>query len=177
MYLNVWQPRLQHGAGAAAFFTSHRGHAYASTALMDPMTKAFVADIHHFIASAGVDLVHFGKERKDEVTQRYLAGFTGTEGVLYAGRAQEKATVWRTQRRYHADGSSYAWLVKTSALVNFFYFYCVDADFGPFFIKFCTYFPYTAKLCINGQYAERPAMPHRVGAGLVGEPIAPGFAA
>jgi hypothetical protein len=45
MYLNVWQPRLQHGAGAAAFFTSHRGHAYASTALVDPMTKAFVADI------------------------------------------------------------------------------------------------------------------------------------
>jgi hypothetical protein len=160
MYLNVWQPRLQHGAGAAAFFTSHRGHAYASTALMDPMTKAFVADIHHFIGARGVDLVHFGKERKDEVTQRYLADFTGTEGVLYAGRAQEKATVWRTQRRYHADGSSYAWLVKTSALVNFFYFYCVDADFGPFFIKFCTYFPYTAKLCINGQYAERPAMPH-----------------
>src|SRR2546430_2127625 len=158
MYLNVWQPRLQHGAGAAAFFTSHRGHAYASTALMDPVTKAFVADIHHFIASAGVDVVHFGKERKDEVTQRYLAGFTGTEGVLYAGRAQEKATVWRTQRRYHADGSSYAWLVKASALVNYFYFYCVDADFGPFFIKFCTYFPYTAKLCINGhEWAKRQA--------------------
>ena len=141
MYLNVWQPRLQHGAGAAAFFTSHRGHAYASTALMDPMTKAFVADIHHFIDARGLDLVHFGKERKDEVTQRYLAGFTGTEGVLYVGRAQEKATVWRTQRRYGADGGSYAWLVKTSALVNYFYFYCVDADFGPFFIKFCTYFP------------------------------------
>ena len=102
--------------------------------------------------------MHFGKERKDEVTQRYLAGFTGTEGVLYAGRAQEKATVWRTQRRYHADGSSYAWLVKTSALVNYFYFYCVDADFGPFFIKFCTYFPYTAKLCINGhEWAKRQA--------------------
>jgi hypothetical protein len=47
----------------------------------------------------------------------------------------------------------------------------------PFFVKFCTYFPCTAKLCINGQYAEQPAMPHRVVAGLVGEPIAPGFAA
>jgi hypothetical protein len=174
MYLNVWQPRLQHGAGAAAFFTSHRGHAYASTALMDPMTKAFVADIHHFIASAGVDLVHFGKERKDEVTQRYLAGFTGTEGVLYVGRAQEKATVWRTQRRYHADGSSYAWLVKTSALVNYFYFYCVDADFGPFFLKFCTYFPYTAKLCINGhEWAKRQAAL----AGISFEPLDNGFAA
>jgi hypothetical protein len=50
MYLTVWQPRLQHGAGAAAFFISHRGHAYASTALMDPVTKEFVADIHHFTA-------------------------------------------------------------------------------------------------------------------------------
>jgi hypothetical protein len=174
MYLNVWQPRLQHGAGAAAFFTSHRGHAYASTALMDPMTKAFVADIHHFIDARGLDLVHFGKERKDEVTQRYLADFTGTEGVLYAGRAQEKATVWRTQRRYHADGSSYAWLVKTSALVNFFYFYCVDADFGPFFIKFCTYFPYTAKRCINGhEWAKRQAA--RAGIGF--EALDNGFAA
>ena len=36
---------------------------------------------------------------------------------------------------------------------------------------------YPAKIWVNGQYAERPAMPHRVGAGLVGEPIAPGFAA
>ena len=174
MYLNVWQPRLQHGAGAAAFFTSHRGHAYASTALMDPMTKAFVADIHHFTGARGVDLVHFGKERKDEVTQRYLADFTGTEGVLYAGRAQEKATVWRTQRRYHADGSSYAWLVKTSALASFFYFYCVDADFGPFFIKFCTCFPYTARLCINGhEWAKRQAA--RAGIGF--EALDNGFAA
>src|SRR5262252_5206348 len=90
MYLNVWQPRLQHGAGAAAFFTSHRGHAYASTALMDPMTKAFVADIHHFIDARGLDLVHFGGERKDEVTQRYLAGFTGTEGCCTSGGPRRK---------------------------------------------------------------------------------------
>jgi hypothetical protein len=173
MYLNVWQPRLQHGAGAAAFFTSHRGYAYASTALMDPMTKTFVADIHHFIDARGLDLVHFGNERKDEVTQRYLAGFTGNEGVLYVGRAQEKATVWRTQRRYHADGSSCAWLVKTGALVNYFYFYCVDADFGPFFVKFCTYFPYTAKLCINGhEWAKRQAA--RAGIGF--EALDNGFA-
>jgi hypothetical protein len=31
-----------------------------------------------------------------------------------------------------------------------------DADFGPFFLKFCTYFPYNAKLCLNGhEYAKR----------------------
>lgn len=45
-------------------------------------------------------------------------------------------------------GGSDAWLVRSSAFINFFYFSCVDADFGPFFLKFSTYFPYTAKLCL-----------------------------
>jgi hypothetical protein len=32
----------------------------------------------------------------------------------------------------------------------------VDCDFGPFFLKFSSYFPCTAKLCINGhEYAKR----------------------
>jgi hypothetical protein len=31
-------------------------------------------------------------------------------------------------------------------MVNHYYFYCVDEDFGPFFVKFCSYFPYNAKL-------------------------------
>jgi len=40
-------------------------------------------------------------------------------------------------------------------MVNHFYCYCVDQDFGPFFLKFCSYFPYTAKLCLNGhEYAK-----------------------
>ena len=26
----------------------------------------------------------------------------------------------------------------------------VDEDFGPLFIKFCSYFPYTARVCLNG---------------------------
>ena len=40
-------------------------------------------------------------------------------------------------------------------MVNHLYFYCVDEDFGPLFLKFCTYFPYNAKLCLNGnEYAK-----------------------
>src|ERR1019366_10746936 len=83
-------------------------------------------------------------------------------GVLYAGRAQEKPNVWWTQRRHHADGSSYAWLVRASAFINLFCFYCADAGFGPFFIKFSTCFPFTAKLCINGnEWAKRQGRPGR----------------
>jgi hypothetical protein len=93
--------------------------------------------------------------------------------VLFVGRAQEKAGVWRTQRRHNpATGGDYAWLVRSSAFINFFYFYCVDADFGPFFLKFSTYFPYTAKLCINGnEWAKRQAAK----AGIGFEPLDNGF--
>ena len=34
----------------------------------------------------------------------------------------------------------------------------MDEDFGPFFLKFCTYFPYNAKLCLNGhEWVKRQA--------------------
>src|SRR5215208_1012834 len=160
MYLNVWQPRLAYGGGVQGFFVAHRGYHYASTALMDPMTKAFVADIHGFVAARGLELIGFAKgQRKDDLAQEFLARFGQDEGVLFVGRAQEKAGVWHTQRRHNpVTGDSYAWLVRSSAFINFFYFYCVDADFGPFFLKFSTYFPYNAKLCINGnEWAKRQA--------------------
>ena len=174
MYLNVWVPRLAYGAGVQGFFVAHRGHHFASTALMDPMTKAFVADIRGFVAARGLELVSFGKERKDDVAQEFLALFSGAEGVLFVGRAQEKALVWRTQRRYNQAGEPYAWLVRSTAFINYFYFYCLDEDFGPFFLKFSTYFPYTAKLCINGnEWAKRQAAK----AGIGFEALDNGFAA
>ena len=74
----------------------------------------------------------------------------------------------------NGDGRSYPWIVKTTGLVNHFYVYCVDADFGPFFIKFCSYFPCNAKLCINGNHwAQRQAA--RAGIGF--EALDNGFAA
>jgi hypothetical protein len=160
MYLNVYQPRLQHTGGAAGFFVGHRGFSYASSALMAQMTEVFVADLHHFIATHDVPLVHFAKgQRKDDVLHEHLDGHDGSEGVLFVGRAQEKTTVISSVRRRNpVTGAAYAWLVHTSAMVNQFYVYCFDDDFGPFFLKFCSYFPFTAKLCINGnEWAKRQA--------------------
>ena len=176
MYCNVYQPRLQYGGGASAFFVAHRGHKYASSVLMAPITEAFVANIHHFIAARGLDLVSFGKgEDKDAIAHRYLAAFPGKDGVLFVGRAQEKAWVFRTQKRRNpVTGAEYLWLTRATLQVNYFYFYCVDEDFGPFFIKFCSYFPYTAKLCINGNHwAQRQAEK----AGIAFTPLDNAFAA
>jgi hypothetical protein len=176
MYLNVYQPRLQHPGGAGAFFVGHRGFAYASSALMAQMTEAFVGDIHRFIDAHDVPLVSFAKgQRKDDVMQEFLASHDGSEGVLFVGRAQEKTTVISSTRRRNRDtGVSYAWLVRNSLLVNHFYFYCFDDDFGPLFIKFCSYFPFTAKLCINGnEWAKRQTA--KAGIGFVA--LDNGFAA
>ena len=44
----------------------------------------------------------------------------------------------RTQRRRRSSGSTYAWLVDSTAMVKHFYFYVFEDDFGPFFLKFCS---------------------------------------
>ena len=158
MYLNLYVPMLQTEGGVAHFWRRHRGHDFASSALMAPMTAAFVKSIDHFIEREGIERVNFRKDqRKEDIAKRYLSDFQGDEGVLFVGVAQEKAKVCRTRRRYNAaTGASYAWLYQTWAYVNYYYFYCVDDDFGPFFIKLCSYFPYNGKLLINGhEYAKR----------------------
>jgi len=160
MYLNLYVPKLMFANGIAHFFRDHRGQPFVSSALMDPMTKDFVRSMHRFIDDAGVDRVHFRKgERKDDISHRYLEDHDGSEGVLFVGRAQEKTNVFRTQKRRNpVTGKNYPWLVADTAMVNHFYFYGFDDDFGPFFIKFATYFPYTAKCCLNGhEWAKRQA--------------------
>jgi hypothetical protein len=182
MYLNLYQPRLQHGAGIASFFVGHRGNRFASSALMAPVTAAFTGSIGHFIAARGLELVRFGKgQRKDDVTREYLrradldARGLVPEQVLYAGVAQEKQRVFRTiRRRNPVTGATYPWLVPASGVINQYYFYCVDEDFGPVCVKFSSYFPYTGRLIINGnEYAKRQAA--KAGIGFV--PLDNAFAA
>lgn len=166
MYLNVFVPQLQRTGQVVGFLTRHRGAPIASTALVAPMSKQFVADIARFARIQQVPVVHFSKgQRKDDVMHEHLATFTGTDEIVFIGVAQEKAHVFRTERRHNpVTGAPYPWIVTSTAVVNHYYFYGVDDDFGPFFLKFCSYFPYTARLCINGnEYAKRQATKAGIG--------------
>ena len=158
LYLNLYQPLLQTPGGAAWFFRQVRGCPVPSPALMAPITRSFVASIEAFAREGNIDLIRFDKgERKDERTQAYLRQWRGGEGVLYIGKAQEKARVLRTQAETDpATGRRSPELAFSTALPNAYYVYAVDEDFGPFFLKFCSYFPYNAKLCLNGhEYVKR----------------------
>jgi hypothetical protein len=157
MYLNVYVPPLQCESGVVQFFRSHRGHPFASSALMEPMTRSFVTDMERFAKQQQIPVVQFRKgQRKDDVMAEHLAHFDKPEGVVMLGKAQEKTPVFRTEKRRNPEtGKSYPWIVRSTAMINQYYWYCLDRDFGPFFLKFASYFPYNAKLCLNGhEYAK-----------------------
>ena len=150
--LNLCQPRLQTPGRAAWFFRGVRGNPVPSSALMAPMTRDFVAAIERFAREGGLDLVRFRKgERKDERTQQYLRQWPGGEGVLYIGKAREQERVLRTQASTDpATGLRSTRLVSSTAMPNAYYFYVVDEDFGPLFVKFCS--------CLT---LQRQALPQR----------------
>ena len=133
LYLNVYVPHLQNVGGMVGYLHGCKGQHFASTAAVAPMTEGFLKSVDEFVACSGVDVVQFRKgERKDEVTQSYLARFRGTEGVLYVGKAREKARVMRTERRRNPrTGGTYPWIVSSTAMVNHLYFYCVDVTTRP----------------------------------------------
>jgi len=55
----------------AGFFRFHRGHRFASSVLMDPISKAFVQKLDAFATQQGIPVVPFRKgERKDDVAAR-----------------------------------------------------------------------------------------------------------
>src|SRR6202000_233821 len=131
---------------------------FVSSALMDPISKDFVAALEKYARQEKVPVVQFRKgQRKDDIATEQRKKFKKTEGVVFIGKAQEKTPVFRTERRRNEKtGVSYPWIVRSTAMVNHFYIYCMDRDFGPFFPKFCTYFPCNAKLCLNGhEYAKQ----------------------
>jgi hypothetical protein len=165
MYCNVYVPNLQYAAGLVGYVQRQLGLPIASTAPLAKVTDRFVADVKRFAAVQEIPWVEFVKgQRKDDVMHEQLSEFDRDEGVVFIGRAQEKTGVFRTEKRRHPDGCPYPWIVKSTGMVNHFYFYCLDADFGPFFLKFCSYFPYNAKLCVNGNHwAQRQAAKAGIG--------------
>jgi hypothetical protein len=160
VYCNAYVRKLTYPGGVASFFTRHRGASFASTCLADPISKQFVASIQRFAAEGEIPVVRFEKgQRKDDVAHEHLARFTDEEGIYMVGVAQEKVSTFRTEKRRNPQtGVTYPWIVRATALVNQYYLYGLDVEFGPFFVKFSSYFPYGAKLCFNGHHwAQRQA--------------------
>jgi hypothetical protein len=120
MYLNIYVPQLQSERGVVRFFREHRGQPLPSAALMSPISRNFVAKLEGFVAQHKIPLVQFRKgQRKNTVMAEYLGKFHRPEGVMFVGKAQEKAPVFRTEkRRSPVTGLPYPWIVRSTAMVE-----------------------------------------------------------
>jgi hypothetical protein len=66
------------------------------------MTRAFVERIEQFVRENQIPLITFEKgQRKDEVAARLRAKYPHREGVIFVATAQERCTVYRTEKRHN----------------------------------------------------------------------------
>src|ERR1700694_1018219 len=103
--MNLYARQLQYAVGLVGYVHRRLGLPIASTAPLAKITDAFSTGVRRFARDNGVPWVDFVKgQRKDDVAHKYLAGFSGVEGVLFVGRAQEKTSLFRTEKRRDAHG-------------------------------------------------------------------------
>src|SRR5215470_551259 len=141
------------------------------------MGNAFRDAVAAFAEERGIPVLHFGKDdRQIEIVRPYFEQARGP-GVVAIGVAQEFQSVFaaydRSIKRGRPRPTAHYAFVKEDRRVTVFYFYLADAHFGLGFIKICAYFPYPAKVWVNGhEWAKRQA----TAKGLVFSELANGFA-
>jgi hypothetical protein len=170
IYLNGYVPNLQVGGQVVSFMTAHLKYPIPSPAIMEKIGTAFRRGVKSFADAHRVPVVKFGKtDRKQEVMRPHLQrqAATGVSGVAAIGVAQEYQNVFAAterQDRGHSGNAVWFSFTKADRRVTCFYFYLWDEDFGPAFIKVCTYFPYPVKVWLNGhEWAKRQAVRAGIG--------------
>jgi hypothetical protein len=150
IYLNGYVPKLQTSGQLCYFLRDHLGFPIPSPALFPPLHDRFVNAIQAFAREQEVPVVHFERnQRKDEIAATYRARFKESEGVVFIGVAQEKAWSFKAHKAAK-PGERLFDFSRQSVAVNHYYFYVQDREWGPAFLKVCTYLPYPIRVCLNG---------------------------
>ena len=159
VYLNAYVPNLQVGGQVVSFLTAHLGNPNPSPAIFEKIGMAFRRAVSRFADQEHIPVVRFEKTgRKIDMMAPHLAAqaATGLSGVAAVGVAQEFAPVFTGTQRDASNGIPWFSFAKANRRVTCYYFYVWDDEFGPGFIKICAYFPYPAKVWINGhEWAKR----------------------
>jgi hypothetical protein len=149
LFLNGYLAKLQEPDQLAWFLTGHRGEEIPRYAVLGEMTAGFLRAVEQLAEQRSIPVIHFERgQRKEEVAAPYFAAAT-REGVVMIGIAQEKANVFRPGGKRQREVGKYS-VTRASAYVNYVYFYIWDQDWGPSFIKMCTYAPWSIRVWLNG---------------------------
>lgn len=178
VYLNGYVPKLQYGAGVSHWLREVRGLPIPSPAMLGKIGDGYVRAVERFARDRGVPLEKFpkGVRKEQHVLPHFESAKTeGRHGVVFIGKAQEKAHSFRGVRTAEGKAAGQPWyeFKGCEVFVTWFYFYILDPEFGPCFIKVCTYVPFSVKVCLNGhEWAKRQLTK----AGIAFEALDNGFA-
>jgi hypothetical protein len=151
LYINGYVPSLQYTGGLHAFLNGHLGFPIASPALLKRLHDRFIGDIDTFAQTHTVPIIEFEKGvRKDDVAAARRARFSAPQGVVFIGKAQEKASSFKAKKIIQPNGLPDFQFSRQPVFVNHYYFYLQDPQWGPAFVKLGSYLPYPVKLCLNG---------------------------
>ena len=172
LYLNAYVPNLQVSGQVNRFLEDHLGNRIGSPAIIEKIGNAFRRDVKAFATRHGLPVLQLKKpdrtrwdDRKLDHVRPYLerAERAGRYGVVAIVAAQEFQYVYSATKQTSPTGSVWFRWAKEDRRVGVYYFYVLDREFGPGFIKICTYFPYPAKVWLNGhEWAKRQARRARI---------------
>jgi len=161
LYLNGYIGKLATGPGLMMFMRGQLGKPVPSPVVLGQISEKFREAVKVLAEREDIPLYQFGhKERKDDIANDLRRQRQVRDGIVFIGVAQEKAQAFNGKKvngqfQFDRDKTVY---------VNHYYFYIDDADFGPLFIKVCSYAPWSTKLCLNGhEWAKRQLEKKKVG--------------
>ena len=170
LYLNAYVPNLQVGGQVNRFLPPPRP-AHRLTGGDREDREPLPPRDGRLRPENDVPILHLKKpdrsrwdDRKLDHVRPYMdeAAQAGRYGVVAIVSAQEFQYVFSATKKTKGKAVWFDWN-KTERRVSCFYFYIHDREFGPGFIKICTYFPYPTKVWLNGhEWAKRQARRARI---------------
>jgi hypothetical protein len=157
LYLNGYVPTLATAGGLVSFLRDHLGKPIPSPAVLGQISSRFRDGVRAFAEAGSIPLITFAHgERKDDRANQLRRERPVRGEVVFIGVAQEKAVTF-SGRPMKEKGTGWFDFTRDKAVyVNHYYFYVDDAEFGPAFIKVCSYAPWALKVCLNGhEWAKR----------------------
>jgi hypothetical protein len=153
LYLNGYIAKLATGLGLVVFMRDQLGKPVPSPVVLGQISEQFRQSVKRLVEQKSIPLYQFRhKERKDDIANEFRRQRAVRDGIVFIGVAQEKALAFQGRKiagqfQFDRDKTVY---------VNHYYFYLDDEEFGPLFLKICSYAPWSIKLCLNGhEWAKR----------------------
>jgi hypothetical protein len=160
LYLNGYVGKLATSGGLYLFMSEHLGKPVPSPVVLGQITQRFVEELKTYAERNDIPVIQFEHgERKDDRAHRMRQRRRVRDDVVFIGVAQEKAQAFSARK----VAGRFLFNRDKTVYVNHYYIYLDDADFGPAFLKVCSYAPWAMKLCLNGhEWAKRQLDKRRI---------------